>query len=97
MHRAEAELAGIESELRQTRRDIVSLQNNLEPGPALGRVRAGRLQIEAFAREQHRVQLGCFEEREKALVKQCENAADHVDEAKEKVIKAHKARHLLSG
>ncbi|MCP4196284.1 MAG: hypothetical protein GY762_03960, partial [Proteobacteria bacterium] len=75
LHRAEADLTMARSELRQTRCDIASLQNALVFEPIPGRVRAGRLQLDAFSRERKRIQLGHFKEREKDLMRKVENAA----------------------
>jgi hypothetical protein len=95
LHRAEADLTKIEFELIQTRRDILSLQGDLVSESNLRRVRAVRLQMDAFSRERKRIQLGHFKEREKDLMQKVESAAVRVDDAKKAVIKTHKALKLL--
>ena len=95
LHCAESDLTMRTSELRETRRDIASLQSALVLGPAPGRIRADSLQMDAFSRERKRVRLGHFKEREKDLIQKVEHAAVRVDDAKKAVIKTHQALKLL--
>jgi chromosome segregation ATPase len=91
-------LAKIQSDLEQTRKQIASIQNDLDSASAArGTILANRLRMDSLRRERMSAELGNLKKIEKDLAGQAHSLEIEADTARDGAAKAHKAYIALGG